>query len=29
MVKKDGVIEEKSQVGLLYADDVCKMASNE
>ena len=29
MVNKDGVIEEKSQAGFLYADDVCLMASNE
>ena len=29
MVNKDGVIEEKSQDGFLYADDVCIMASNE
>ena len=29
MVNKDGVIEEKSQAGVLYADDVCLMASNE
>ena len=29
MVNKDGVIEEKSQAGFLYADDVCIMASNE
>ena len=29
MLNKDGVIEEKSQVGFLYADDVCLMASNE
>ena len=29
MVNKDGVIEEKSQFGFLYADDVCLMASNE
>ena len=28
MVNKDGVIEEKSQAGFLYADDVCLMASN-
>ena len=29
MVNKDVVIEEKSQAGFLYADDVCLMASNE
>ena len=29
MVNKDGVIEEKSHAGFLYADDVCLMASNE
>ena len=29
MVNKDRVIEEKSQAGFLYADDVCLMASNE
>ena len=29
MVNKDGVIEEKSQAGFLYVDDVCLMASNE
>ena len=29
MVNRDGVIEEKSQAGFLYADDVCIMASNE
>ena len=29
MVNKDGIIEEKSQAGFLYADDVCLMASNE
>ena len=29
MVNKDGVIEEKSQAGFLYADDVCLMTSNE
>ena len=29
MVNKDGVIEEKSQAGFLYADDVCIMVSNE
>ena len=29
MVNKDGVIEETSQAGFLYADDVCLMASNE
>ena len=29
MVIKDGGIEEKSQAGFLYADDVCLMASNE
>ena len=29
MVNKDGGIEEKSQTGFLYADDVCLMASNE
>ena len=28
MVNKDEVIEEKSQAGFLYADDVCLMASN-
>ena len=29
MVNKDGVIEEKSQAGFLFADDVCLMANNE
>ena len=29
MVNKAGVIEEKSQTGFLYADDVCLMASNQ
>ena len=29
VVKKDGVIEKKSQAGFLYAYDVCLMASNE
>ena len=29
MVNKDSEIEEKSQAGFLYADDVCLMASNE
>ena len=29
MVKKDGVIDEKSQAGFLNADDVGLMASNE
>ena len=29
MVGKDGVMEWKSQAGLLYADDVYLMASNE
>ena len=29
MVNKVGVIEEKSQAGFLYTDDVCLMASNE
>ena len=29
MVNKDGVNEEKSQAGFLYADDVCLMACNE
>ena len=29
VVNKDGVIEKKSQDGLLYTDDVCLMASNE
>ena len=28
-MNKDGVIEEKSQVGCPYADDVCPMASSE
>ena len=28
-MNKDGGIEEKSQAGFLYADDVCLMASNE
>ena len=28
MVNKHGVIEENSQAGFLYADDVCLMASN-
>ena len=28
MVNKDGVIEEKSHAGFLYADDACLMASN-
>ena len=29
VVRKDGVMEWKSQVGLLYADDVCLKASSE
>ena len=29
MVNKDVGIEEKSQAGFLYADEVCLMASNE
>ena len=29
MENKDGVIEEKSQAGFLYADDVCLRARNE
>ena len=29
MVNNDGVIEEKSQAGFRYADDVCLMASSE
>ena len=29
VVKKDGVIEKKSQAGFLYADVVCLMESNE
>ena len=29
MVDRDGMIAEKSQVGFLYADDVCLIASNE
>ena len=29
MVNKDGVIEEKSQAGFLYVDDVCLIASDE
>ena len=29
MVDRDGLIVEKSQVGFLYADDVCLIASNE
>ena len=29
VVGKDGVMEGKSQVGLLYTDDVCLMARNE
>ena len=29
MVNRGGVIEEKSQAGFLYADDVSLMASNE
>ena len=29
MVNKDGLIEEKSHAGFLYADDVCLIASNE
>ena len=29
MVGKDGVMEWTSQVGFLYADDVCLMASRE
>ena len=29
VVNKDGLIEKKSQAGFLYADDVCRMASNE
>ena len=28
VVVKDGVMEWKSQAGLLYADDVCLMANN-
>ena len=28
-VGKDGIMEWKSQAGLLYADDVCLMASSE
>ena len=28
-VRKDGVMEWKSQAGLLYADDVCLMANSE
>ena len=29
MVNKDGAIEQNSQAGFLYPDDVCLMASNE
>ena len=29
VVGKDGVMEWKSQAGLLYADDVCLMANSE
>ena len=29
IMNKDGVIEEKSQAGFMYADDVCLMTSNE
>ena len=29
MVGKDGAIKWKSQAGLIYADDVCLMASSE
>ena len=29
VVGKDGVMELKSQAGLLYADDVCLMANSE
>ena len=29
VVGKDGIMEWKSQAGLLYADDVCLMASSE
>ena len=29
VVGKDGVMEWKSQAGLLYADDVCLMVNNE
>ena len=29
VVEKDGVMEWKSQAGLLYADDVCLMANSE
>ena len=28
-VNNDGAIEQKSQVGFLYADDVCQTASND
>ena len=28
VVGKDGVMEWKSQVGLLYADNVCRLASS-
>ena len=28
VVRKDGVMEWKSQAGLLYADDVCLMAGS-
>ena len=29
MVDRDGLMVEKSQAGVLYADDVCLIASNE
>ena len=29
MVDRDGFIVEKSQAGVLYADEVCLVASNE
>ena len=29
VVRKDGVMEWKSQTGLLYVDDVCLMANSE
>ena len=29
MVNTDGVIEEKSQTGFLFVDDVCLMSTNE
>ena len=29
MVNNDRVIEEKSQTGFLYADDLCLIAGNE